>query len=196
MSVQIRVQKNESFWETAYSAKSDGFRGIWPFWKRLTFQKSKNCANPSQMIKNHDQSPKQYDIRCSGGCRTHQKCKNRPKMDFQKIFKSQKITYKKKKTEVQKSAKKGLKKCWKVYDIWYIIYNKWYKIYNIIYIIYNRYNISLIYLFLGCLGGSKTPSSAIFGLFWVKWPFFWAIFAFPWPPLTPLSLFSTSNNLV
>ena len=118
MSVQIRVQKNESFWETAYSAKSDGFRGIWPFWKRLTFQKSKNCANPSQMIKNHDQSPKQYDIRCSGGCRTHQKCKNRPKMDFQKIFKSQEITYKMKKS------------------ILYMIYNIKYIIYNIIYIIY------------------------------------------------------------
>ena len=67
LSVQNGVQKNESFWETAYSAKSDGFRGIWPFWKRLTFQKSKNCANPSQMIKNHDQSLKQYDIRGSGG---------------------------------------------------------------------------------------------------------------------------------
>ena len=73
---------------------------------------------------------------------------------------------------------------------------KWRKVYYIWYIIYNRYYISLIYLFLGCLGGSKTPSSDSFVRFGVKWPFFWTIFAFPWPPLTPLSLFSTSNNLV
>ena len=51
LSVQNGVQKNESFWETAYSAKIKGFRGVWPFWKRLTFQRSKTVPTTPKWLK-------------------------------------------------------------------------------------------------------------------------------------------------
>ena len=65
------------------------------------------------------------------------------------------------------------------------------------------YNISYVPLFFGGFGGSKTPSSAILGLFWVKRPFFLSDFSVcltsplrlsytPAPP--PPHLYYTSIN--
>ena len=102
------------------------------------------------MMKDHLQSLRQYDIRCSG-------------------------------------MKKSLKKWWKVYDIWYIIY-------SICYIIYRRYNISYVPLFFGGFGGSKTPSSAILGRFWVKWPFSERFLPSPDPPWPPFHFFFTQKD--
>ena len=58
-------------------------------------------------------------------------------------------------------------------------------IYNIIGIIYHWY----IY-FWGVWGALRPPRPRFLAVFW---PFFWAIFAFPWPPLTPLMVSLTVN---
>ena len=67
MGVQNGVEKNEPISDWRYFIKSVGNREIPPDTNRLVFQKSKNHTKPSQMIENHVQSLKQYDIRCSGG---------------------------------------------------------------------------------------------------------------------------------
>ena len=55
--------------------------------KWLVFQKSKNQTKPSQMIKNHDQRLKQYDIRCSGGVGDIRSSKIAQKKDLKNVEK-------------------------------------------------------------------------------------------------------------
>ena len=55
--------------------------------KWLVFQKSKNQTKPSQMIKNHDQRLKQYEIRCLGDVGDIRSSKIAQKKDLKNVEK-------------------------------------------------------------------------------------------------------------